>query len=134
MSILYERQASGSVDEVGQRFEDAVKAHKFGVLGMFDLKQKMREKGVEFERDCRIYEICNPQQAKRVLERNMSVSAALPCRVSVFQDGDAVKLSTILPTRMLGMFDTPDLQGVAEEVEQAIKAMIDEAAGPGAQG
>ena len=72
--------------------------HKFGVLGVHDLKAKMAEKGVEFARECRIYEVCNPQQARRVLERNMEISTALPCRVSVYEEGGITKLATIKPT------------------------------------
>jgi uncharacterized protein (DUF302 family) len=29
----------------------------------------------------------NPQQAKKVLERNKETSTALPCRISVYEEG-----------------------------------------------
>jgi len=35
---------------------------------------------VEFERECLIFEVCQPQQTKKVLDENMSVSTALPWR------------------------------------------------------
>ena len=54
---------------------------------MHDLRAKMTEKGVEFTRECRIYEVCNPQQAKKVLEKNMEISTALPRRISVYEEG-----------------------------------------------
>ena len=37
----------------------------------------MAKKGVMFARECRIFEVCNPHQAQRVLEANLEVSAAL---------------------------------------------------------
>jgi uncharacterized protein (DUF302 family) len=98
-----------------------------GVLGVHDLRKKMIEKGVPFDRECRIYEICNPGQAKRVLESNMSVSAALPCRISVYEEGGKVKVATLKPTAVLGMLGEGGLEPVAKDVEEAIVRIIDAA-------
>ena len=87
MSYLHSRTAEGSIDEVGKRLEERLKAHNFGVLGVIDLKAKMKEKGVEFGRACRIYEVYNPEQAKKALEAEIKVAAALPCRIAVYQEG-----------------------------------------------
>jgi len=85
--MLYVREASGSVDEVIKKLEDAAAANRFGVLGVHDLKQKMNAKGVEFGPECRIVKVCNPQKTKAVLETDMSISNALPCRISVYEEG-----------------------------------------------
>jgi uncharacterized protein (DUF302 family) len=74
-----------------------------------------------------VYEICNPHQAKRALEANKAVANALPCRISIYQDGSDYKVSTILPTAMMQMFG-PGLDAVAGEVEGEIKAMMAESA------
>lgn len=127
MNILYVKESQGTVETVGKRLENAVKAHKFGVIGVIDLKGKMAEKGVGFGNACKIYEVCNPIQAKRVLEKDMSIATALPCRIAVYEEKDRVKIATMLPTETLGLFGAPDLAPVAQEVEREIKAMIDEA-------
>jgi uncharacterized protein (DUF302 family) len=127
MNILYVKETSGSVEAVGQRLEAAVKQHKFGVIGVIDLKGKMAEKGVEFGNACKIYEVCNPLQAKRVLEKNMSIATALPCRIAVYEENNRVKIATLLPTETLGLFSVPELAPVAQQVETEIKAMMDEA-------
>ena len=127
MNMLYVREAKRSVDAIGKRLEETVKAHKFGVIGVIDLKSKMAEKGVEFRNACKIYEVCNPSQAKQLLEKNMTIATALPCRIAVYEERDRVKVSTLLPTETLGLFDVPELALVAQEVEKEIKAMIDEA-------
>jgi len=128
MNILHIKEATGTVETVGQRLETAVKAHKFGVIAVIDLKSKMAEKGIEFGRACKIYEVCNPTQAKQVLEKNMSIATALPCRIAVYEEGGRVKLGTMLPTEILGLFEVSELAPVARQVEDAIKAMMDEAA------
>jgi len=125
--MLYERKAIGTVQAVCDRICDATAAHRFGVLGIHDLKQKMTDKGVSFARECRIIEVCNPNQAKAVLEANMAISTALPCRISVYEQGGAVMVSTLKPTALLALFGSDELQPVAEDVEKTIVKIIDAA-------
>ncbi len=125
--MLYIKETEKSVDEVCQALCEAAPTVKFGVLGEHNLKEKMAAKGVEFERECRVLEVCNPHQAKKVLESDMAISNALPCRISVYEEQGKVKVSTIKPSVMLGMFDSPELQPVAAEVEEAMIRMIDQA-------
>lgn len=130
MSILYVKEAKEPVETVGKRLEEAVKAHKFGVIAVIDLKSKMAEKGVEFRKACKVYEVCNPAQAKQVLEKDMSVATALPCRIAVYEENHSVKVATMLPTQTLALFSVPELAAVAQDVEREVKAMIDEATQP----
>ena len=95
---------------------------------MLDLKAKMAEKGVPFARECRILEVCNPYQAKRVLEANLEISTALPCRISVYEEAGKTRLATIKPTAMIDLFPNPELKGVAEEVERVLVQIMAEAA------
>ncbi len=125
--IVYQVESKRSLPEVAKAFEAACQKNKFGVLGIHDLKAKLKEKGVEFDRDCLVYEICNPHQAKKVLEANPQISTALPCRVSIFSKGASVTLATIRPTSLLAMFENPELQPVAQEVEEVILKIMDEA-------
>jgi uncharacterized protein (DUF302 family) len=120
MAMLFEIESAKTIDQVCQDLEKAVVAHKFGVMTVHNLKETMKKKGVEFDRECRIFEVCNPHQAKRVLERNMQVSTALPCRISVFSDGGKVRLATLKPTALITHFNVPELQPVAQEVEDTI--------------
>ena len=125
--MLYVREAASSMEGVAKKLQEAAAANKFGVLAVHDLKQKMNDKGVEFERECRIFEVCNPQKAKTVLEADMSISNALPCRISVYEEGGKVKVSTLKPTAVLSLFGRPELEPVAREVEEAMIRIIDAA-------
>jgi uncharacterized protein (DUF302 family) len=126
--MLYRVESRKSLAEVGRGLEAAAQKYKFGILAVHDLRAKMKEKGIEFERDCLIYEVCNPQQAKKVLEANAAISTALPCRISVYREGAGVTLATLRPTVLLEMFQTPGLRAVAEEVEEVILKIMNEAA------
>ena len=126
--MLFEIDSAKTIDQVCQDLERAVVAHKFGVMTIHNLKETMKKKGVEFDRECRIFEVCNPHQAKRVLEKNMQLSTALPCRISVFTKGDKVKLATLKPTALISQFNVPELQSVAKEVEETLIRIMREAA------
>jgi uncharacterized protein (DUF302 family) len=107
--MLHVTESRKPIDRVAADLEAAVVRHRFGVLGMHDLRAAMVQKGVAFARECRIFEVCNPHQAKRVLEANLEVSTALPCRISVYEEA-------------------PGLKEVAEDVEQTLVQIMDEAA------
>lgn len=117
-----------TINQVGKDLEEAAKKRKFGILAAYNLKETLEKKGVSFSNECRIYEVCNPQQAKKVLESDMAISTALPCRISVYQEGPKVKLATIKPTALIEQFGRPNLRPVAEEIERLIFEMMDEAA------
>lgn len=117
-----------SVEQAAVDLEAAVKQHGFGVLHTYDLKQTLAGKGVELPHECRILEVCNPHQAARVLSADMAMNMALPCRISVYEEGGQTRIGMIRPTALLAsLSESPSLRGVAEEVEQATIRMIDDA-------
>jgi uncharacterized protein (DUF302 family) len=113
--------------EAAAALQTAVQANHFGVMQIHNLKETMAKKGVEFTRECLIFEVCQPHQAKKVLEENMSISSALPCRISMYEEGGSTILATLKPTTLLGMFNTPQLAEVAQEVEDTIVKIMNEA-------
>lgn len=127
--MIYKLESNKDFEAVVKRFEDAAKAHKFGVLANHNVKETLNSKGVAFAPECRIVEICNPYQAKKVLEANIDISTALPCRVAIYRENGKVTLSTMKPTALLSMFPNPELKSTAEEVEKEILTMMQEAAG-----
>jgi uncharacterized protein (DUF302 family) len=126
--MLVKISTNKTVSEVATALHAAVQANHFGVMQVHNLKETMVKKGVEFKKECLIFEVCQPQQAKKVLEQNMSVSTALPCRISVYEEGGKAVLATLKPTTLLAMFNSPQLEGVAQEVEDTIAKIMTEAA------
>jgi uncharacterized protein (DUF302 family) len=126
--MLVKTSTGKTVSETATALHAAVQANHFGVMQVHNLKETMVKKGVEFERECLIFEVCQPQQAKKVLDQNMSVSTALPCRISIYEEGDKTILASLRPTILLGMFDSPQLERVAKEVEDTIVKIMTETA------
>ena len=125
--MLIKLSTDKTVSEAGADLQAAVQANHFGVMQVHNLKETMAKKGVEFARECLIFEVCQPQQAKKVLDQNMSVSTALPCRISIYEEGGKTILASLKPTALLAMFNTPQLKGVAQEVEDTIVKIMNEA-------
>ena len=126
--MLVKLSMDKTVSEAGAALQAAVQANHFGVMQVHNLKETMTKKGVEFTRECLIFEVCQPQQAKKVLDQNMSVSTALPCRISIYEENGKTILASLKPTALLAMFNTPQLKRVAQEVEDTIVKIMKEAA------
>ncbi len=125
--MLIKLSTDKTVSETSAAVQAAVEANHFGVMQVHNLKETMKKKGIEFARECLIFEVCQPQQAKKVLDENMSVSTALPCRISIYEEDGKTILATLKPTTLLAMFNTPQLEGVAQEVEATIVKIMKEA-------
>lgn len=119
-----------TVNEASEALQSTVLANQFGVMHIHNLRETMVKKGVEFDRECLIFEVCQPKQAKKVLDQNMSISTALPCRISIYEEEGKTVFAALKPTVLLTLFDTPSLNAVAHEVENSmIKIMKQAAAG-----
>ena len=121
--------ANCSVAEARDRLTDALKQRKFGVLHIHNLKATLNSKGVPFETECEVLEVCNPGQAAKVLSEDIDLNMALPCRVSVYEKGGRTQIGMMSPKAMLeDLSDSPVLREVAGEVEAVLTEAIEEAA------
>jgi uncharacterized protein (DUF302 family) len=127
--MLLQVESAKSLAEIDRGLHESAARHKFGIIATHDLKQTLLNKGVELNQDCRIYEVCNPQQAKTVLDASGSISTALPCRISVYGTPGRYTLATLRPTELMKGFELPAVGPVAQEVERVLQAMMTEAAG-----
>ena len=106
----------------------AVTGNGFGVLHVHDLGATLRSKGIAFDEECKVFEVCNPQQAAKVLSADMRINMALPCRISVFTEKGKTKIGLIKPVQMLSQLSQDRaLAEVAKEVEEKTIKMVDEA-------
>jgi uncharacterized protein (DUF302 family) len=118
-----------SFEAASAALQEAVLNHGFGVLAVHDLGNTLRSKGLTFLEQCRIFEVCNPQQAAAVLHTTMALNMALPCRISVYTEAGQTRIGMIRPGAMLASLSPePSLKEVARAVEASTKAIIEAAA------
>ena len=126
--MLFKLSTDQTVSEASVALQAALQANHFGVMQVHNLRETKPKKGVEFAHECLIFEVCQPQQAKKVLDQNMSLSTALPCRISAYEEGGKTILAILKPTTLLAFFYAPKHAGVAQEVEDTIVKIMKEAA------
>jgi uncharacterized protein (DUF302 family) len=126
--MLFQINSSKSLDEIERGLQESAARHKFGVIAVHDLQETLKKKGVSLAMECRIYEVCNPVQAKKVLDADGAISTALPCRISVYGSPNKYTLATMRPTEMMKAFANPEIEPVAREVEEVILQMMRDAA------
>jgi len=115
-------------EQANSSLEAAVTSHGFGVLGIHNLGQILRSKGIAFKEQCCVFEVCNPKQAERVLNSQMKLNMALPCRISVYTEDNHTHIGMIRPEGMLlALSGDSELQSIATEVECTMIEMIQSA-------
>ena len=126
--MYYIVESNKSFEQAAIDLEAAVKRNEFGVLHIHDLGATLRSKGVAFAENCKVFEVCNPGQAAKVLSADMRLNMALPCRISVYTEQGKTMIGMIRPVPMLAaLSQNASLVKVAQEVEAKTRKMIDEA-------
>lgn len=126
-NMLIKLSTSKTLPAAAAALERAIKENHFGLMQVHNLKETMMKKGIELLSECLIFEVCQPQQAKKVLDENMSISTALPCRISIYEENGKTVLATLKPTTLLAMFNSSKLESVALEVEETIVKIMNDA-------
>lgn len=126
--MYYIIETDKSFDQASADLESAVKRHGYGVLHIHDLGATLRGKGIAFDEECKVFEVCNPGQAAKVLSADMRLNMALPCRISVFSEKGKTKIGLIKPVQMLStLSQDAGIAQVAKEVEEKTIQMVNEA-------
>lgn len=126
--MYYLVESCKTFEQAAADLDAAVKRNGFGVLHVHDIGNTLRGKGVSFEPQVRIFEVCNPGQAAKVMAADLKLNMALPCRISVYTEGGKTHIGMIKPSGILSSLSQDvALATVAREVEAQTIRMIDEA-------
>ena len=126
--MRYDVVTTKTAAQAAADLQAVAKQHGFGTLHVYNLKETLTAKGFPQTRECFVLEVCNPAQANRVLTHDFAMNVALPCRISVYEDGGRVKIGMIRPRAILALLSSsPALQPIADEVEESMVRIIDAA-------
>ncbi|WP_320036155.1 DUF302 domain-containing protein [Halarcobacter sp.] len=119
----YIEQSNKSVDEVVNAIKEKAPSYKFGVLHVHEIDNTLKSKGLEFTKECKVLDVCNPGFAKKLLDEDMSFSVILPCKIAVYsQDGDTI----IGMNSIVQLIDdvNPDMIETAQEIQDILLKLI----------
>ena len=125
MNIVYEKITTKNLNDSIKSLEDNLKKHSFGILWQLNFKEKLEEKGLEFKDDFVILEVCNPKQAKEVLEENIHIGYVLPCKMVVRSENNKTYIGMTSPEILIGLFESPELKEIAKKVEESLRNSIE---------
>ncbi|MFS0863923.1 DUF302 domain-containing protein [Fredinandcohnia sp. 179-A 10B2 NHS] len=114
-----------TIDEAIQSIEENLKDEKFGVLWNFDLKEKLQSKGLDFQSEFKVLEVCNPYEAHRVISENLMAGYFLPCKIVVYNDHGETKIGMPRPTSLITMMNNEKIQSLAKDIEERLITCID---------
>jgi uncharacterized protein (DUF302 family) len=113
-----------SFDEAVAAVEQKATEKGFRVLHTHDVAATLAEKG--FSRDpLKIVEICNARYASEVLAKDVRISLMLPCPISVYVEGGATHISTMLPTAISDFFPEAGIADQAAQVERIVLEIVE---------
>ena len=126
MNPQYIAETTKSPAQAVTDLQAVVKQHGYGVLHIYDLQATLASKGFDLPNACHILEVCNPKQAAAVLTADMGMNIALPCRISVYQDGGKTLIGMVRPTVLLAsLSQSENLKTIAAQVEKDTIAIIE---------
>lgn len=127
MELIYQVKTDKSFDDAVMSLKEACASVGFGTLWQLNFKDKLHEKGLAFDDNFMILEVCNPVKAQKVLLENREAGFFLPCKVAVYEKGGEVFMGMPKPTELMAMLGSEALKSAADEVESALIEAIDNA-------
>lgn len=121
----YTVETKKSPEQVIADLQESLKEEKFSVLWQLNMKEKLQDKGVEFDQTYHILEVCNPVEAKRVLSENALVGYFLPCKIAVYEENGTTKIGMPKPTALIGLVENEQLMALAQDIENRLITCID---------
>ncbi|CAG0996208.1 hypothetical protein METP3_02978 [Methanosarcinales archaeon] len=127
--IDYTKESKLSVISAVEKLSEDLKANKWGVLSVIDVKKILAEKlKIEYD-DYIILDVCNPGLAYQGLSINKQAGLVLPCKIIVYSDKGKTKVSLYKPTVALSTASSLSgydrLSKLAIEAEEGLKKIID---------
>jgi ubiquinone/menaquinone biosynthesis C-methylase UbiE len=121
----YTVETTNGLEETLEKLRANLMEEKFGVLWEFDIKEKLEEKGLEFDQPYKVLEVCNPHEAKKVLDKNKLVGYFLPCKIVVYGDQGKIKIGLPKPTFLMQIVEDDELNEIAVDIENRLISAID---------
>jgi len=121
----YKKQVSASFEGALEKTREALQKEGFGILTEIDVKATLKKKlDVDYD-NYLILGACNPPFAYQALQAEKDIGLLLPCNVIVYEQDGKTFVSAIVPTVAMGMVNNEDLRGIAVQVEDKLKKVID---------
>ena len=123
-SLIYE--SADSLEDTLATIKNAIIGSNFKVIRVQKFEQGYVEKGKEDEKKIIVY-FCSFSMLDQALRLDPRVGLFLPCRITLLQTGNKVKMYSINPAAMSHMFNNVELKLMCDELSQKYRDIMEEA-------
>ena len=125
MSYHISKTFEADFDEILGRLIENLKDVGFGVITEIDMQAKLKEKlDIDFKKYV-ILGACNPGFAYEAIQMEEELGVLLPCNVVIIDQEDGrIQISAIDARKMMSVVGNPELDAVAETVNQRLKQAL----------
>jgi uncharacterized protein (DUF302 family) len=125
MTFNYTVKTQKNIDDVVAEITSKLSEIKFGVLGTLDFKEIFAKKGIDYENEYKLLQVCNPQAAKQALDSDPNIGLLLPCTIAVYENNGEKFISLAKPTELLAVASNVELEEMGKEIESKLIDVIE---------
>ncbi|HPF50916.1 MAG TPA: DUF302 domain-containing protein [Draconibacterium sp.] len=118
------KESKYGFSETIQRLEQSVAVNKWSIPHRYDLRATLEKKGFKVD-SVMVFSLCKPDFANQILgsENNQSVSAIMPCRISVFEKNGKTYISMLNADLLSGFLGSEVKNVMTAATEESLKIL-----------
>ncbi len=125
MTFHYSVNSEKTIDAAVETLTANLKEIGFGVLGTLDFQKIFQSKGLAFDRQYMLLEVCNPAAAKTILDSSPELGLMLPCTIAVYSDEGHTVISLAKPSSILSITSDDSFKQLGLEIEAKLIQSIE---------
>lgn len=129
VATTWERKVKPGVtlDQIEQALASVSTESNIRPVGELPLSKELEARSGKPQKLLKVYNYCNPQTARKMVDFSPHMAAYLPCRISVVEQADGLWMYTLNMDMMINMGRKlpPDLKADALKVREAIWQMME---------
>ena len=126
MDFIFEKESNKDFATAVADLKKNLQKKSFGVLWELNLKDKLQEKGQDFNTNFMVLEVCNPATASLVLNQRIEAGFMLPCKMGVYEKNGKTWIGMQNPLKLIELMGDESLGGFAQEVADTLSQAIEE--------
>lgn len=115
-----------SVEEIVNSIQTIAPKYGFGVLHIHNIQNTLKSKGIDFDEECQVLDVCNPKVADGFLSLDITLSVIMPCKISVYSKNGENFIALNSVVQLVDDIN-PDLIDLASSTQEELLKIIDEA-------
>ena len=127
--MMVEHTSPYDFETAVQKFEASVKTEGWSLPHVHDLQKSMKKFGKDVLK-VKVFELCHPDHASKILERDDEriVSSLMPCRVAIYERSDGKvyvsNMNTSLMSKMMGGIVPEVMAEASRDSDKIVEAVI----------